>query len=287
MNLYPDRKVKVDERDRPVHIRPRTIENFFEAMAWAGVHNPKGSSVRGTNAFCKTKTIHEYVEMLRDGWQAGIQDMQELEGITSDAAEKQSLVRNVGGAFPVVPAYLAGQPDSMLQSTLVETDNVRGLTLVIDSCFAGYVSATTILEYAKTVMRLVAWLQAQRIDTSVYSVIPIRLGSKRVVYTTPIRQTGQTFQPERIAAVLHPSWLRRAWFAMMEYEFKECFIANGKKRFPECKAIYAGYGSVTRANAAEMREALPEAYSVIMLPKPGDGDPKRAVEETLNLKIRF
>lgn len=288
MNLLPDIKVKVDGRRNKVIMRRRTIDNFFSAMQWAKDKNDDGcswnqSSVSGKRQFTATKNIDEYVGMLRDGWEHGVEDMQALDGITSDAAERLAFHRQPGGAFPIVPAYLANDPNSMLMPVQDVSENTRGLTLVVDSCFSGGVSSQTILDYAKTIMKLVAWLSAERIECSVYSVIPIRMGSKRVVYSIPIREAGDVFQPERVAAVLHPSWLRRAWFAMVEYEFHH----DDGKTFPECAVCRGGYGGVTNTNAIELREALPESYSVIMLPKPGDGDPTKAVEEVTNLKIRL
>lgn len=289
MQLTPDLTVKAGEGNGKTYIRRRSIFDMTNAMQWAiderdARKNRPRSSVNGTESFCATRSIEEYVGMLRDGWLDGIDGMQtELAGMTSDAAEQLVFERSPGGAFPIVPAYLSNDPCAMLRPTFNTTDNTRGLTLVIDSCFTGCTATETILEYARTVMRLVCWLQAQRIDVSVYSILPIRMASKRIVYTIPIREAGDVMQPERIASVLHPSWLRRAWFAMVEYEY----CHDSGKSFPECKVCTQGYGSVTHANVDEIRAGLPDAYSVILLPKPGRGDPAKAVEEVTNLKIRF
>ena len=39
-------------------------------------------------------------------------------------------------------------------------------------------------------------------------------------------------------------------------------------------------------SADEMQQVLPEAYSVIMLPKVGSGDPMNAVQDAINLKLK-
>jgi hypothetical protein len=130
-------------------------------------------------------------------------------------------------------------------------------------------------------MRMLAWLQAEQIETAVYAVVPIMLGrsrNKRVMYVTPIRQAGETMNPDRIAAVLHPSFLR-AWFSALEHDYFDRNVSDACV----CKS---GYGSVTHATAEEMRAAIPEAYSVIMLPKVGSGDPEQAIREAVTLKIR-
>lgn len=286
MNLLPDRIMtkKSGRSSTKVYMRTRTIENLRDAMRWSRdrtIKTPRLASITTDEHFCATKNINEYIDMFDKGWQAGVEDMQELEGITSDAADQLTFKRAPGGAFPVVPAYLSNSPDAMLMPTADTHENKRGITLVIDSCFSGSTRSTAILDYAKTIMRLVAWLKAERIEVAVYAVVPIRMDGKRAVYITPILEAGDVFQPERIASVLHPSFLRRAWFAMIEYEY---LATDGA--YPECSCMKYGYGSVTNVGIDELREALPEAYSVCLLPKPGTGDPKKAIDSVLNFKIR-
>lgn len=288
LSLLPDIKLHRARRRSSKHLlRRRTIDNMFAAMQWSKAEQAKRDTSWSSNTsdsdFTGTENIDEYISMLRDGWEHGVKDMQELAGLTSDAAERLMFQRAPGGAFPIVPAHLANDPNAMLMPAQDVSENTRGLTLVIDSSFNCGVSSGTILNYAKGIMRLVAWLQAERIECNIYSILPVRMMDKRVIYTVPIREAGQVFQPERIAAVLHPSWLRRAAFALLEYEFHH----DDGETFPECSVCRTGYGRSTHANADELRAALPEAYSVVMLPKPGDGDPKKAVEEVTNLKIRI
>jgi len=286
MKLLPDRKAKVDGRRNKVIFRTRSIDNLASAMELAKDRERQCASTTSSSSFTATANIEEYIEMFRRGWEAGISDMAELDGITSDASEQLAFRRAPGGAFPIVPAHLAGHPDSMLMPTMDTSENKRGLTLVVDSCFCGSVEPETIIAYAKDIMRLVAWLQAERIDVAVTAIVPIVMDQKRIVYVTPILRAGDVFQPERIASTLHPSFLRRAWFAMVEHEYYDCEDADGKRTYPECAVCRGGYGTVTSANADELRHALPEAQSVCLLPKPGDGDPKKAVQEILNMKIR-
>ena len=280
----PDVAIRDARGKKTATLRFRTLNEMTDALTWAnndtdgGRHN-SARTEQGSNPWTGTNTCDEYVSMLRDGWKQGVQDAEGLDGLSSDAHERLQFTRDVGGVFPIIPAFLAGVPDSMLNVRPAPTDSVRGLTLVIDSSFHCGVKAGTVLEYAKSVMRLIAWLQAEQIETSVYIVCPIQFGQRRIIYTTPIRETGDILQPERIAAVVHPSWLRRAWFAMVEREYHEY-------EMQECRACHNGYGSVRHVNAEEMRQVLPEAYSVIMLPKVGSGDPMLAVQEAISLKLR-
>jgi len=278
--MIPDRKIDNGRRtDKKTTLRLRSLDEMRDSLAWAIANDRNDSSVSGSESFTETKSADEYLSMLRDGWQEGIEGVEELDGLSTDRAEKICFERSPGGAFPVVPAYLAGAPDSMLRPVPQQADSVRGLTLVIDSSFNCMVNAKDCKEYAHSVMRLLAWLQAEQIETAVYSVITIADGSMRMLYAVPIREAGDIMQPERIAAVVHPSFLRRAWFAQVEREYHE-------HQLPGTGMCTGGYGYPQTATTEELKQALPDSYSVILLPKVGDGDPEKAVRETITLKLR-
>ncbi len=57
-------------------------------------------------------------------------------------------------------------------------------------------------------------------------------------------------------------------------------------KMQDCKACTGSYGVVEHASMDEMQAALPEAYSVILLPKCGSGDPMKAVQESDTLRLR-
>jgi hypothetical protein len=179
--MRPDQLIK-DGRKTTCTIRHRTIDDVERCMRLAkqaADNQDWRSSVNGNARFTGTKSIEAYADMLRDGWAHGVEDVEGLEGLSTDASDKVQFQRNVAGAFPVVPAYLAGHPASMLQPYTAPADSQRGLTLVIDTCFSAYVECDTALAYARTVMRMVAWLQAEQIETAVYSVVPMMLGRSR------------------------------------------------------------------------------------------------------------
>ncbi|NIO40788.1 MAG: hypothetical protein GTO41_11785 [Burkholderiales bacterium] len=279
--MRPDQLIK-DGRKTLCTIRHRTLDDVMTAIQESLDREQTYSSRRKDKDFTGTSSLEEYRDMLLHGWDAGVDGVEGLDGLSTDHAEKLCFERNVGGAFPIVPAHLAGMPNSMLSPTIKTADSARGLTLVIDSCFSYGVETSTIITYAREVMKLVAWLQAEQLEVAVYVVVPIMLGSnnnKRVLYVTPIREAGQVFQPERIASILHPSWLRRGWFATLEYDYH----VRGVKDAACCRS---GYGSVTHAKPEELRAAIPEAYSVILLPKVGVHDPAKALREAVTLKLR-
>ena len=84
MNLIPDRKIESGQptrgrKPKKTTLRLRTLDNMRDALALAIVddaddnRNWRGrSSTAGSLSFTATESADEYLTMLRDGWQAGI-----------------------------------------------------------------------------------------------------------------------------------------------------------------------------------------------------------------------
>lgn len=270
--------------DEVITVRNRPVSTVVECMHRAyTLHNHKTrrklSSVDGLASWTGSESIEEYASILRDGWADALDGVEGLEGAMDDAASALVFQRDVCGAFPVVPAHIAGAPNSMLRPTIAPVDRTRSVTLVLDGSFASHTKAETVVEYAHSVMRLIAWLQTQQIEVAVELVCAVKWNAKRYVYTTTVREMGTVSAPERIASMLHPSWLRRAWFATVEVEHYDCTL-------PGSEMARSSFGSSSSLSPGEVSRLYPETESVILLPKVGKGDPRAAVENALNIKLR-
>lgn len=267
-------------------LRMRTVDEMADALTASqndvDERNQHRQSCRDRDgSFSGTRSSAEYADMLRNGWAEGVEGVEGLEGLSTDASDRITFVRGVGGAFANVPAYLSGAPDAMLMPVAAPADSVRGLTLVIDSSFHCGITPQDAKRYAQSIMKLLAWLQAEGIETAVYSVACINgADSKRMLYVSPIRQAGDVMMPERVASICHPSWLRRAWFAMCEQDYHV-------RQLPGTRCCSGSYGRPATATTEELQQAIPEAYSVILLPKVGSGDPEQAVREAYSLKLKL
>jgi len=284
--MTPDKRIHktATKRGKKTLLRQRTVNDFADALDWALIPGEYdsvngSSSVSGSHGFTGTKSADDYRDMLREGWTDGVEGVEGLDGLSTDASDKIEFVRNVGGAFPIVPAYLSGAPDAMLRPVPQAADSVRGLTLVIDASFNCGVNSDEVIDYARSVMRLLAWLQAEGIETAVYATISMQHRGQRLLYTCPIREAGDVMMPERIASICHPSFLRRAWFALVEREHAEFSL-------PYADLCNHCYGYPQTVTTHELSQAIPEAYSIILLPKVGSGDPDAAVREAYTLKIK-
>lgn len=242
--------------------------------------SPRESLSTGAG-FHGTETAGDYLTMLSTGWRDGLRNAKGLDGLCSDSGVQIDLVKHVAGQFPIVPSYLAGVPDCMLSVERRTNEQRRSVTLIVDAAFNCTTSVKDCITYAQQVMALSAWLTEQQIACEIHAVIAVQQNGQRTIYTVPVRHFSTVLAPERVAAICHPSLLRRGYFALVE-----CERIHRRDEYPNSVCAGAGYGSAQTASADELRQIFPDAGSVILLPKPGYGNPESAVENSLNLKIR-
>jgi hypothetical protein len=217
--------------------------------------------------------------MLRDGWPEGIQGVSELAGLATDESERHEIYRDVAGFHPDVPSTIAGTPCDMFAMRRTTSASKRSVTLVNDASYNAGVTAETAQRHAIEVMKLVSHLVAEGIDCEVYNVQSIQMRKLHTVYVTPVRTLGSPIMPERIASLLHPSFLRRSWFAMAELE-KDKGMKGSEDVVP------SSYGRAMRLEPALIKAVLPDAVSVVIMPKPGDGATAETLYNTVNLKLQ-
>lgn len=267
-----------DSERTNVVVRWRTIAEYADMLREAIASGGSGGGARASAPFAGTANASEYLTMLETGWPDGVHGVEGLDGLSVDAEARPTLQRSVAGCFPSVPDFIAGSPLSMYDVQRLPSEH-QSVCLVINAATPGSTDASVILEYAHSVMRLIAALHAQHLDAAIVLMVRLHMGSRDYCYPVRIRELGQVLQPERIAATLHPSWLRRAFFSAIDHD-----AHNGCK--DAGSASNSGYGSAQGIDGELCRQLLPDARSVLILPQPGEGDPTKAVQEALSVKLR-
>lgn len=276
---YPIRKIRPKTYARFPSVRDVT-RCAQEALEKLDTRTMGTSSVRGTKDFTGTKDMGEFLDMLKNGWPEGIKNAKGLDGLASDHHERLQFVPDVAGAFPIVPAYLQGDPMSMRCPVQSPTENTRSLTLVIDQCVNAGVTSRSMLDYAQEIMRVVAWLSAERIECSVVSIVANQIKGNLYYWVTELKAKGDVLQPERLATCVHTSWFRRGWFSVMEHEYHEHEMPN----MDRCRG---GYGSATNITLSDLPLMLDEeSSSIVMLPKADNSDASDAINRAINLKLK-
>jgi hypothetical protein len=272
---------KITANGRTFVYRRRTLTDIVDAMRWSNEDSGRPlSSKSGRSSWTGTDSLDAYRDMLQYGWPEAMQDRPtDLDDLFTDAADQLAFLPDVAGAFPIVPAYLSGRPDCMLRPVPQPSDRLRSVTLILDGSFNASTEAETVRRHAFSVMALVAQLEAERVEVAVEIVVSTEVRGQAVVYSSPVRQMGEALQPERLAAMLHPSWLRRCWFAQVEYDHYVQKLAHTG----QCRS---GFGRAAGVDRSMIEAALPEAQCVIVLPKPGRGNPASAAREAINVRLK-
>lgn len=277
MKEHPAHKiVKVD--DVVYSVRERTLEQLSAVLE----SRKEGASIETTRPhFHGTASREEYLDLLRNGWREAVEGVEGLEGLATDSMQRLRFERAVGGAFPIVPAHLAGHPESMLMPAMRDVDSERGLTLILDGSYSADVKKGTVIEYARHVMKLVAWLTAEQIQVAVYLVNCVSLKPGiNARWIIPILPAGRVLQPERIAVAMHPSTLRRGIFALKEHD-------AWVHKLPGWEDLRrGGYGLPRPPELQLLKEVIPEAYSIAVLPKPGTYNVEKAIRNVINLRLK-
>lgn len=278
--MLPDIKLKSG-----AILRRRTISEIEftsrEALEKRDKRTTGRSSTKLDESFSGTPDMQTFLDMLGKGWSEGLANAKGLDGISSDHHERLNFNARPAGVFPIVPNYLAGNPNAMLRPEIQDADEVRSLTLVVDNCYNYNIRSSAVLEYAQELMAVVAWLIAERIEVSIVALISERINGKTFYWSIPIRDKGTVLQPERIATCVHTSFFRRGWFSMLEHEYHE-------KKLTGADACRCGYGRSISPELSDLPEILGEdTASIVMLPKASnDGRAKDAIKNAITLKLR-
>jgi hypothetical protein len=170
--------------------------------------------------FCKTSSFEQAFRMTQAGWPEGAARMnRELAAApVAVSVRMPTQVYDVAGAYPLVPAAVAGDPMCMVAPGEESTRRKPVLRWVVS------MSALANVEPSQIINRGVAILGAlDAYESAGYSVqVDIQRATKEdngqwFIAHLPLKRAGEMLDMDRAAFMLaHPSFLRRIVFAAME-----------------------------------------------------------------------
>jgi hypothetical protein len=194
----------------------------------------------------------EALDLVRKGWPEGREKMARAMSVAAQAtnhATAPSMALDVAGAYPMIPAAVAGDPMNMVSFAPVE-DRRRPIVRLFVSCVysAGY-SANAVMNYGAALMAYVDALEETGHRTEITMTYLSDYRGQRIMPSVLAKRAEDALDVDRMAFVIaHPSFLRRLMFGLLE-------------TVPEWEASHAGgYGLPTTPK----RDELPE--DVIYLP---------------------
>lgn len=282
--MQPDIILDGEVGKRPTVARWRTLADFVVAFESEAASD--GSSHERTQYYkewsgCTIDWARDV--LLGRGWDEAVSSCEGLDGLTSDSDYRPQLVRSVAGAFPIVPVYLQGDPQCIYDVRQEKSDAKRALTLIIDMGYSAAVKAAEAMRHAQAIMRVVAWMQAEQIACEVISAdatlfIGNSEGKACIDYTLyRVKRADMPYAPERIASALHPGWLRRVSFSLVEHHAKAGILP---------KDAPGNYGRSQQLDLRLLAKAIPDAESIVVTPKVGTVNPEQALKHVINLKLK-
>lgn len=198
------------------------------------------SSEKGNEKFCGTKDYESANELLKTGDWANAQNIKAVRlprrinnaGRVTENRYQQA----ISGGVPIVPAYLCGAPDCMLQLQQKRNAGKPILNIVTSAAYWCGVSTKQIIEYSQKVLSIISSLEKAGYTTNLYSGdFSKDKGTKEILTVlVKIKKAGAPLNLLRVAYPLcNPSWLRRHMF-----RYYETYPAKLSNNFPY------GYGSI-------------------------------------------
>lgn len=221
---------------------------FNEAFRWE-----KHSSVTGDKKFTETYSFDEAVELFKKGWSdmAGklVQKLKVIESKQVSMMKPRSKL-DVCGYQAVVPLYLQGVPNSMINKKMVPVKQ-KVITLNKSIDYNGGVKTDAIIEESIKAMQIIKKLEAQGFRCNLNIVLGSTAGygknEKQFLMKVRIKSANEKLNVSKLAfPLVHPSMLRRLFFRFMEV-------------YPNVtKSFVHGYGMPATSN--ELRNAFKGEY---------------------------
>lgn len=154
---------------------------------------------------------------LRRGWDAGnLSAAAGLEAVDLDQSDTGGWDLDVAGSYCSVPDYVTGSPDCMMRKDA--GDAQRRVRLVLFCYMSAGTPASAAMDFSRANSAFAAIMLARGYDVAitVAGVVRSRKSGQVIVRPVRVKEYGQEPDASRIAFAMHPAFLRRVMFAVME-----------------------------------------------------------------------
>lgn len=204
--------------------------NSIEALCAAAVEpSAWGSprySVSNDYDFTGTRTVEEAIDLARNGWAEGLAKMKlALESVSASSSAlgvAPSYSLDVCGAFPLVPAALAGDPLNMWNPAPINERARPILRIATSTALSSSYGVHEVFNYGAALVAVVDALEAAGFSVELMTCrcnMASNSGhaGKRLTITTKIKGAGEPLDLERLAFCLgSASYNRRLHFGVVE-----------------------------------------------------------------------
>jgi hypothetical protein len=203
-------------------------KKYYRTVTWSELtevaERRPGASVPDTSDAASQRTgegdwhggsFSEAMHRLRYGWLEGVAQAEAILAGAQGQAPAPCFELDVAGYFPLVPAYVAGDPACMMDRIEDEQPRTR-LALALNAVYSACVTSEQVMCYAAAVSVVLAEIEASGTDVALYTLDSGGTDGFHHVYAIPVREFGEPLDMSRIVFAFHPAFLRRALFAHRE-----------------------------------------------------------------------
>lgn len=216
-----------------------------EAFRWAN-HDSVNTGKYAAN-WTKTESFDEAVQLFKNGWSDMasklVQRLKVIESKTEPMKKPRSQL-NVCGYQAVVPLYLQGVPNNMIDKKMVPIKQ-KVITLNKSVDYSGGTSSDKIVEESVKAMQIVKKLEAQGYRCNLNIVLGTSKGNCKFYVKIRIKSANEKMNISKLAfPLVHPSMLRRLLFRFIEVYPKITSNFVGSYGYPatsyEMRKIFKG-----------------------------------------------
>jgi hypothetical protein len=219
------------------------VTPFNEAFRWA-----EHQSVTGSKVWTETGNFEEAVELFKNGWSDMasklVQKLKVIESKTEPTMKPKNTM-SVCGYQAIVPMYLNGQPNNMLNKKMVPVKQ-KVITLNKSIDYNGSIDSWQIIDESIKALQIIKKLEAQGYRCNLNIVLGTSK-DKRFFIKVRIKSANEKLNVSKLAfPLVHPSMLRRLFFRFIEV------YPNVTKKFVD------SYG--TPAKSSELKNIFKGEY---------------------------
>lgn len=191
-------------------IQGAPVSGFFENRSLA--------SLTGSKKFTGTENYDEANTLMLHGWREGAKRVAAamIQGASAGTSERSVLYYSVVGFAPCVPAYLAGRPKSMINRKKIRVP-ARIITIIFSASIPWKVSTVEVENTAARLFNVIAGLEQSGIRINLWVSFPAKTDTEMFNAAVLVKSASQPLNVLKMCyPVIHPSFLRRQMFAVME-----------------------------------------------------------------------
>lgn len=200
-------------------------ESFVEAASIVSYSGSCGGHSTGDKSFYGTSSFGEAAKLAREGWQDGVNRVQQIRAKIATAVQSlvsrraESIGYDVFGEYVDVGRFLTGEPECFGVRVSDDSSSNRVVRINVNIGVSGSVSHSAIFSRGAVAIAAIDVIESSGVRVEVYGVHGSLKSDGSAIHETHVllKSANQPLDIDRLVfALCHPSSLRRLCFSIIE-----------------------------------------------------------------------